>query len=276
MTDASQHILARAVVAVLKPLIRVLIRNEVSHGDFEELARQAYVDVAYEHFGINGRKTTYSRVSVLTGLSRKDVVRLKGLRGTRGALMRTSPNRAQRVVNGWMNDPEFLTKAGLPRVLPIYGDKGSFAELVVRYSGDLTLGSVLDELVRIGAASRRTGDRVRLDRDGYIPQDDELEKIQILATCASDLLDTGAHNIEQGGKDPRLQRQVVYSKMTDVAVDEFRTYSEHESTQLLRRFNKFLSSRKKKNAKSQGRKRVGLGIYYFENEPDYRDVSDES
>lgn len=276
MSNDSRHILARAAVAVLKPLIRVLIRNEVSHGDFAELARQAYVDVAYEHFSIAGRKTTFSRVSVLTGLSRKEVVRLNALRDAQGALTRSSPNRALRVINGWMSDAEFLSKKGLPRVLAVQGDTGSFAALVARYSGDLTLGAVLDELERIGAVSRRKGDKLHLDSHGYIPQDDELEKIRILAICAADLLGTGAHNIEQGGSQPRFQRQIGYSEITDATAAEFRSRSETEASQLLRRLGRFLSSSKKKTASSPGHKRVGLGIYYFESDSIPMDENNES
>ncbi|MEE9318885.1 MAG: DUF6502 family protein [Granulosicoccus sp.] len=276
MKGNSRQVLIRAVVTVLKPLIRVLIRNEVSHSDFSELARQAYVDVAYEHFGISGRKTTYSRVSVLTGISRKEVVRLNGLRDAQGELTRSAPNRAMRVINGWMSDSEFLNKSGLPRVLPIQGDKGSFSSLVARYSGDLTLGAVLDELERIGATSRRSGDKVRLDSHGYIPQDDEFEKIHVLATCTADLLGTGAHNLEHGDTNPRFQRQLVYSAVTDKTVEEFRIRSEAESTKLLRELNRLLSSSKKKSIESPGRKRIGLGIYYFETESSAKDKNNEN
>ena len=76
MNQDAKSILARAVLTVLKPLVRVVLRHDMSHAEFAELVRSAYVDVAYRHFGIPGRKTTFSRVAVVTGLSRKEVVRL--------------------------------------------------------------------------------------------------------------------------------------------------------------------------------------------------------
>ena len=58
--------LAKAVTKMLQPLARMLLRYEVSHSEFAEMARRAYVDVAYKYFSIPNRKQTYSRVAVLT------------------------------------------------------------------------------------------------------------------------------------------------------------------------------------------------------------------
>ena len=63
-------------------------------------------------------------------------------------------------------------------MLPLHGDTASFSALVARYSGDITLGAILDELIRIGVVSRDSRDRVHLESLGYIPQEDELEKIR--------------------------------------------------------------------------------------------------
>ena len=74
-----KNVLARAIVKILRPLVRLLIRNEVTHAELTELVRQTYVDVAYESYSIPGQEMTFSRVAVLTGLSRKEVVRLKSI-----------------------------------------------------------------------------------------------------------------------------------------------------------------------------------------------------
>ena len=258
--------LARAVVIVLRPLLRALIRNEVTHAEFSELARQAYVDVAYEHFSIPGRKMTYSRASVLTGLSRKEVQRLAAIREEGEVSIKTAPNRAQRVVNGWIGDDEFLNSRGQPRVLPLHGDQRSFSVLVARYSGDITLGAVLDELVRIGVVERPTRQTVKLKAAGYVPQDDELQKINIMAMCTADMLSTAVHNIESEPGDALVQRQVVYDDVPKHLADAFREYSQQKTSDLLQDLNGFLSKETRQAAKDVNTgTRLGLGIYYFEN-----------
>ena len=274
MEDDFKTRLGRAVIRVLRPLLRVLIRHEVTVPDFTELVRQAYVDVAYEHFGIEGRKLTYARVAVLTGLNRKEVVRLSALRGDAGRLARPTPNRAQRVINGWLSDDEFLTGSGTPLALPLQGERGSFAALVSRYSGDITLGAILDELLRVGLVSRDAQGGVRLERLGYVPAEDELEKVQVMTACAADLLGTAAHNIERGDADPKFQRQLVYPDLPPEVVEEFRERSARLSADHLQALNRLLSSLRAREREGRpadaappgpGR-RVGLGIYYFDEE----------
>ena len=126
--------LAKAVIKILTPLIRLLLKYEISHKEFTELAKHAYVNVAFQDFSLPNRKNTYSRVAVLTGLSRKEVVRL-ATSGEEQTLPQKGPlNRATRVIGGWLRDPDFLDEDGNPKSLPLRGKHGSFADLVARYS----------------------------------------------------------------------------------------------------------------------------------------------
>ena len=79
MKSKIEHKLQAAVVRLLKPLVRILLRNGIPFGVFEELARWTYVDVAFQESSLPGRKLTDSRVAILTGLSRKEVSRLKNV-----------------------------------------------------------------------------------------------------------------------------------------------------------------------------------------------------
>jgi len=65
--------LNNAILKLLRPLVRILLRNGISYHVFSDLVRWVYVDVAFKSFDIPGRKQTSSRVSVITGLSRKEV-----------------------------------------------------------------------------------------------------------------------------------------------------------------------------------------------------------
>ena len=71
--------LNQAVVQLLRPLVKVLLRHGVAYDEFAELARRTYVDVAERDFTLHGRKQTASRISVITGLNRKEVARLQAL-----------------------------------------------------------------------------------------------------------------------------------------------------------------------------------------------------
>lgn len=279
MASNPKKIVTAAVVRVLRPLMRVLIRHEMSHAEFSELARQAYVKEAYEHFSIEGRKMTYSRVAVLTGLTRKEVVRQVNLAESDSENSSTSsPTRAVRVIDGWLRDEEFQTEDGLPAQLPLQGSVGSFAALVARYSGDITLGAIADELVRVGVVVRPTKDTVELIEAGYIPQADEMEKVHILSVCTADLLSTAVHNLSAEQDDRRFQRQLSYADVPESIAEEFRVEAASRSSKLLEDLSNLLLSKKKKFRKSKSTsesvKRVGLGIYYHQGIAANEDDSD--
>jgi len=282
MSENKNSIISKAVLRILKPLIRVLIKHDVSHSEFSELAKQAYVDVAYKHYSIPKRKMTYARVAVLTGLSRKEVVRLSSDSLGSSPQPKITHNRASRVITGWLNDADFLDEHQQPKILPLKlrTDVGSnshfsFTQLVERYSGDISVGAILDELQRTGVVSRLEQGEVRLECLGYVPQTDELEKLEILSLCSRNLLLSGVHNIEKGeGEEPMFQRQLSH-QLPEALIQEFKTFSQKKSLDLLLEFNRWMGDENKQYEMKQNTpddearqddvvKRVGVGIYYFE------------
>ncbi len=276
MKEAIKKVLAQAVIRILKPIIRVLIRNEISHGEFAEYAKQAYIDVAYEHFSIPNRKTTYSRVAILTGLNRKEVVRLNQQDASDIQPRKGTTNRAMRVVSGWLQNSDFQDKDGKPLELPIKGDDISFNTLALRYSGDITARAVLDELVRVGVVkSSSTKQTVKLLSDGYIPQHGEPEQVDILSVCVSDLLETAVHNLESD--DAYYQRQLIHRDIPENLAEDFKRYSQKKSTTLLNDLNQWLSKRVdgKVDDDNSSIKRIGIGVYYFQDDTQERGKKNE-
>ncbi|MGD8940979.1 MAG: DUF6502 family protein [Gammaproteobacteria bacterium] len=260
--------LAKATIRILRPLIKMLIRFNVSHGEFAELAKQAYIDVAYQDFSIPSRKTTHARVAVLTGISRKEVMRLSKMEERDIPFTKGSVNRASRVITGWLKDSEFLDVHNTPKILPLRGGKASFEKLVARYGGDVTMGAILDELERIKAVTNPTQDTIKLDSQGYIPQQDAEEKINILSMSTADLLGTAVHNLDHEKDEARFQRQVIYRHIPEGVAREFKQYSNEKSLELLLEYNRWLDQHPRRTAPEADEpiKRIGVGIYYFEND----------
>jgi len=270
--DSSNKVrLARAVVSMLRPLIRLLIRHEFTHEDLTALIRQTYVEVAYDHFSIPDTEMTISRVAVLTGLSRKEVVRFRDGLNNNEALLKLKPNRAQRVVHGWLSDPEFLDEQSNPLDLPLSNKKNgkqhaSFLALVKRYSGDITNGAVLEELNLVGVTNQPDEHTVQLVNSAYVPRTDELEQIRVVATSVADLFDTALHNIESGSVKKRFQRQVVYSDVSEEFVDEFKQLTTKKATPVIQELNAHLAKCRKQSSKKpkSSLTRLGFGVYYIE------------
>jgi hypothetical protein len=258
--------LESAVMRLLRPLVRLLLRHAMPFASFEALARQVYVDVAMQDFALDGKKPSQSRVSILTGLTRKEVQRLVSTPHAPGATPQAGYNRAARVLTGWIRDPAFSSPAGDPLPLWPDGDNG-FATLVKRHSGDMPVRAVLDELLRAGAVRRRDDGRLEPVARAYVPQQGRQEILGILGSDVADLVATIAHNLEAGASDPRFQRKVMYHSIPVAALPVFRAQSAAQAQALLERLDRWLAAHDD-DAPPQGpdvpRARVGLGIHYFE------------
>ena len=191
-------------------------------------------------------------------------MRLKLLEENSPLIAYGSLNRAARVIGVWIRDDEFRDSDGAPLELPLYGDVASFAALVKRYSGDITAGAVFDELLRVGAIEKKD-ELIKLRTGGYVPQHGKEEKIDIMGVCGADLLNTLEHNLASEGELAHLQRAVVYHRLPDVVAREFEKHSAERVGPLLIELNQWLAEKKGQlEPSTKNNKRIGLGIYYFE------------
>lgn len=260
-----------AVAQLLRPLFRLLLRNGMSFGAFEEIAKKTFVDVALHDFSIPGKKPSISRASILSGLSRKEVQRLIAEPVLPDANALERHNRAARVITGWIRDPEFLNANRQPRTLEAQGPV-SFETLVKRHSGDMPTRAVLDELVRVGAVHRREDGRVDLLVRAYVPQKGVDEKMAILGADVADLVSTIDHNLQHGTDNPWFQRKVMYQSMSADVIPAFKKLSSTQAQALLEKLDGWLASQAKETQKEPTlspsaiapKVRIGLGIYYVE------------
>ncbi len=259
--------LSAAVLRLLRPLVRILLRNGVSYSTFSDFVKWVYVDVASKEFGIEGRKQSTSRVSVITGLSRKEVMRVRKLPKPDDSASTERYNRAARVITAWRRDRNFLDIEGKPLSLPISGPGVSFSELVKRFSGDVPVRATLDELLRVGAVERLEDGRIRLLAQSYVPESSDADKLHILGTDAAHLISTIDHNLKSDPIVPFFQRKVAYDNLPDEVLPAFRKHSAKRAQTLLESLDRWLAQRDRDvtpTVKGTGRYQAGIGIYYFE------------
>lgn len=255
-----------AVTNILRPLVRLLLRNGIPYRTFSDIAKRVYVDVATEEFCIPGRKQSKSRVSILTGLSRKEVLRVRRLPAPDDLGAGGRYNRAARVIAGWVRDRRFDDGTGNPAELTFEGGASSFRDLVKTYSGDAPARAVLDELLRVGTVQRIPGGKIRLLERSYIPKTGEIDKIGILGVDASDLIATIDHNIRRPDT-PFFQRKVCYDNLPLEALPELKRKAADRGQALLESMDRWMSARDRDvnpGVPGTGRNRAGIGIYYFQ------------
>lgn len=268
MKHSLSGVIYKSLYQLLRPLAKILLTHGVSVQELMEVVKRAYVDVAEKDFQIPGKKQSTSRISVLTGLHRTEVARIRELEDLEpedeGWMFH---NRAARVVSAWNRDEKYM-KDGAPADLPLEGKEGSFAALVKAYSGGMPLRSVLDELLRVGTVKKiEGGEYVRLCHDIYIPHQSNEEKLRFMGEATADLLSTIEHNISSSLEDSRLQLTVSYDNLPQEAVAQFKTMSNDQAIELLQRWDGWLSQFDRDanpSVQGTGKVRAGVGIYFFE------------
>jgi Family of unknown function (DUF6502) len=258
--------LAAAVRTVLRPLVRVLLRNEVDVWTLVETVKQLYVDVASKEFPAAERKPTVSRVSLLTGLTRKEVSRLWEQDETAG-VDSARYNRSASVVTGWIRSPGYQDAAGNPLELAFDGARRSFSELARRFGADVTPRALLDELVQAGVVERTPTKRLRLLARGYVPRTDAGEKLGILGSDVADLISSVDHNIVSPPEQAFFQRKVAYDNLVSACLPELRERAARRGQTLLEALDEFMAANDRDANPSvggEGRHRAVIGIYYYE------------
>jgi hypothetical protein len=253
--------LLQAARRILRPLVRILLRNGIASDALTELVRKTYVDVAHEEFGIDGKRQTLARISVITGLNRKEVARLLKL----PPIDRSDEvwwNRAAHVLASWLRDDTFLDRKGDPLDLPFAGEGASFTELVRRHSGDMRPRAVADELLRIGAIEAVDG-KLRMTARGYVPGADAERIIEILGMDTAEFMEAIDHNLQADPDDRLVQLKVLSDNVPARYQAEFNAYSGRLTRNLLEELARWLSERDAGSDWSGDDERVvlGLGVY---------------
>lgn len=257
--------LRAALRRLLRPLVRLLIARGIPFPVAAGVLRQLYVEVAVNEFPVPGKAQTDSRVTLLTGVHRKDVRRLRSQRQDDARLSRTASLGGQLIAR-WMTLPEFLDARGRPRPLPrLAGKDGdiSFEALVRAHCTDIRPRAFLDEWLRLGIVHVDEDDRVVLDVEGFVPGKASEEMVYFFGRNVHDHLAAGVSNLLSEGT-PFLERSVHYTRLTPDAVAELTEAARVRALELLRELNaRALRLQQREAGRPDATRRWTTGVYVF-------------
>ena len=237
--------LGRAVRTLLKPLVKLLISQGITHGDFSEAAKDVYVEVALRHF--SNKKLNRSKVAILTGLTRKEVANVIS-RAMTGEAPSREFSRPSRVLSGWHNDPDYTGPYGVPLEIPYDSPDGkgiapSFVHLVRTYSGDMAPRAMLDELTRVGAVLENEDGQLKVVRRDFEPRSLSPALIQRFGDVGFNFISTIASNVEKEGAGTGPFDRVVFSdnKLTKEELRKFDEYLKKNLHEVLETIDIWLS-----------------------------------
>ncbi len=252
---------------LLMSLVQILLRNGVDYGEFAEVAKAVYVEVADRDFKVPHRKMSQARIAILTGLTRKDVGRFFGDKNNKREKFKSNLNRVTRVLTGWHTDSDFTGPYGLPLELPFEDkNKHDFSELVQRYSGDMAARAMLDELVRVGAVKETETGWYKVLTRTYLPKIDAPDSLDRLAQAVQYFVETVDYNRQELEPDKRLFERTVYADngIRPEDLPRLQSYIRERAQLLLEEIDNWLNQLDQPKASDGGKVvHTGLGIYHY-------------
>ena len=254
----------RVLNGLLRPLVRALIAQGVTAPVFYKLVKQAYVDVAEHDVADSETAVTDSRISVVTGVHRRDVKAMRDQDQTEAAALRAKVSTLSSVMGNWLAAPGFTKADGQPKTLPRFGTDGAtFETLVQSVSRDIRPRTVLDELIRQTLVDLHEDDTVSMRTNGFLGPADVDQRIHFFSKNVGDHLAAAVENL-LAEEPPFVERAVFYNRLKASSVDAIEAQAREMGNELLLTLNRDANIRQSEDKDTEeGTERFRFGIFFY-------------
>lgn len=249
-----------ALRGLIRPLVRVLIARGITAPAFYRLLKTVYVEVARDSFPlVDGKPPTDSRITLLTGVHRRDVRAILSTEGDEWVAMRAKTAIFASVIGRWTAPPDGAPTDWQPPVL----SRAAFDAMVEGISRDMRPRTVLDELLRQGLVEATSDDRFAVRVGAVVGPGSEEDKLVFYAANVGDHLAAATANL-LSSEPPFYERAVFYSRMTPDAVDAVEEAARMSAQQLLEEANAMsVRLQERGRSASDNDERYRLGVYFY-------------
>lgn len=271
--------LVRALRRVLRPLVRLMLASGATYPWVSELLKALFVEVAEEDFRIDGKPPTDSRVSLVSGVHRKEVNRLRREKTSGAESVPSVVSLGAQLVAVWLASPRYLDESGRPRPLARFASEGgelSFEALVAGVNSDIRPRVVLDEWLRLGVVHFDSEQRVCLNVDAFVPAEGFDEKAFYFGHNLHDHISAASHNLS-GAPKPFLDRSVHYDALSAASVTTLAAQADKAGMTALLAINKSAMALEQTDAgQAAPRQRITFGIYFYSEPAEAKDAAQSS
>ena len=258
----SQLVLA-ASLRLVRPLVRLLVRQGVAYPAFAAALKAVFLETARAELAGRGKPVTDSALTLMSGVHRRDLRRLTRSEAAVPAQDAAPLSLAGEVVGRWMSEPGYQATDGTPRILPRSGAL-SFDALVQQVSLDVRPRAVLDEMMRLGVVTDGP-EGVALSGDGLAPRQGFKEMSQLFAANVHDHLAAAAANLQ--GQGNFLEQAVYVDQITADSAQALQKVSVAAWREALRAVMPQARERFEADAQAtlagMPRHRARFGVYFF-------------
>ena len=265
-TPAEDEALQQAFERLLVPLAQLAVARGVPYAVIDETLRRAFVTVAHAAHGGLPEHRRASRISVATGLHRREVNRLLEPAARPG---NNAPPRspAAMVFAHWLTSKRYRSRLGAPQTLPRMGPAPSFESLAQEITRDVHPRALLEELLRLKLVTLDAEhDAVTLADVGFVPRGDAARMVSYLGVNVGDHLQAAVGNVL--GHDPtHFEQSIAADGLSAESVALLRPLLREHWRRLTDEFVPLLERLIESDAVrpgQQARYRARLGLYGFD------------
>ena len=274
MRSKIQDALLSALESIMRPMVKLMLQSGISYSEFAAVAKSVFIQVATDDNKKRGRPANFSQVSAMTGISRKEVSKIRKL----GSLERWTPNMESSPLNSvlheWHFDRDFSDGAGAARRLAFEGPR-SFSDLVSRYAGDIPPGAMRSTLQKAGVIVQDSDGLLSVRQKFFYSRQFDEDFVRGVGFALSSLGSTLVHNAtvhrrtdltnERKRELGRLERTVWSERMSDAEIAKLKSWVDDAAPRFLGEAEELVGKSEAHPGHRDSRSRlVGVSVYYFE------------
>jgi Family of unknown function (DUF6502) len=281
MQSVKENLLA-AFRYLLKPLVRLAVKNAVSYPEFSEVLKHAYVDVGARQIRAAGREPTVEGIFLITQVEPTEVRNIINSDvGAGFAHEAQESNPLPTLLAAWHTDGNYTGPYGVLRDLQFSRGAGegsalTFTELSAAYCPGVSPKALLDELIRTECVQDVGNGFFRAVKRLYIPDPLSTQSILWFARVVHNLCETLAGNLSESERGGGLMERTVYTVhgITKQNLVDFDKFLRSRGQNFADDIDNWLSDRDKEGCADSIK--TGVGIYhYIVNEEDEHALSKE-
>jgi len=270
MPDNVKTALSVSLRRLLRPLVKIMLREGLTYSNFATIAQMAFVESAAKDFVGKGMKSTATSVCALTGmpLEQLKAVMLDQEQYEASELLEAT-NPFARVLHGWHNDRDYVGPYGFPVDLHFDTGKLNFTVLSKRHATGVSPGTILQELLRVGAITEVGSNVWKPLKQEYIEPSLSPVNLGRMASLVESLLATLENNTNRSRAHTDLFERTV-NVDTPLTINQLlalQTYMKTVGAQFLHRVDAFSAIDLQENVTVRPGEvadiRAGLQCYLF-------------
>jgi Family of unknown function (DUF6502) len=278
--DDERTALLEAIEESLRPLMRAAFAYGVSYQDLVEVVRALYIFSLRERNESQGRPSDPTRLGLMSGVTRREVVKLVVRRQEREQQRRLMLKRIDQIgllLGRWHDDPGFSTPYGAPLDLSLQPE-GSFRlfDDLIRASGtELDRDTALEVLLANRCAELHAGKFVRCTTRAFLPLGKDLSKITRLGRLGNALHSTFTHNLFKEPQQPSYFDRAMVSDfpLSTPGRDSMLAQLRSDGEDFIDGIDRWVSNKAVGYRDDESGRRYGVAALFFEESGDASKMS---